>query len=495
MRTVQINLNQYQTYFAGQKFENGNTKLVIAIPGELISTAIDSYKLAFDTGDTNYLTDAITPTVDEDDTYLEYIVPSQLTQVSAVRMQLIAYDTDNSAKGRSPVVTLSLNDSLSGGSAVPGSVPLISKYTVIYKSIADVTYTVPDGISALEVGDSVTLPAATTINTGTVKRRILGWKTNPASEVIYAPESTFTIVESVEKTIFLYAVWTANYYALNELIGTISGYLDDEVLPGNDEYHTGTYALTYFDGVTELQAAMTIAETRNTAFNQLSQIIVDGFTADLQNAYSARDLKRVTTCVYNDMTYTIDWIIANCLRMFEPVGSIVDITQTTPFSYSAEQTFKQNYLTTLKVHLADQFKTLYERTISGQYRAVDINSNNVFMPCTRAILDVLNNRITDTVEDLVSTDVTCVPSYIGTGVEFIYGTLTSLTLSLSATVPCSERFRVTFKSGATPTVMTITNSFVIEWADGELPEIAANATYQIDVEDGLAVWREFYAAT
>ena len=90
--------------------------------------------------------------------------------------------------------------------------------------------------------------------------------------------------------------------------------------------------------------------------------------------------------------------------------------------------------------------------------------------------------------DLTSTTVSLSPE---DGVEYKYGTLNTL----SITLPAEPRYktRITFTSGSTATVVAFT--VMPLWAEGVIPEIEPDITYQIDIEDGLAVWRGFYEET
>lgn len=94
----------------------------------------------------------------------------------------------------------------------------------------------------------------------------------------------------------------------------------------------------------------------------------------------------------------------------------------------------------------------------------------------------------DPVDDAVSTTITVSPL---DDTEYFYGELTALTISAMPTG--HYHTRLSFSSGATATTVTVPNT--LKWADGTVPTIEASKSYQIDVEDGLAVWREFYAAT
>ena len=63
-------------------------------------------------------------------------------------------------------------------------------------------------------------------------------------------------------------------------------------------------------------------------------------------------------------------------------------------------------------------------------------------------------------------------------------------LSLNITLPASGIIDVVFESGSTPTVLTITppTGVTVKWANGfDTTSLDANATYEINIMDGLGV--------
>ena len=69
------------------------------------------------------------------------------------------------------------------------------------------------------------------------------------------------------------------------------------------------------------------------------------------------------------------------------------------------------------------------------------------------------------------------------GVRYICGQVDTLTI----VVPSSGCIDVTFESGSTPTVLTVTppTGMTIKWANGFDPSsLEANTTYEINIMDG-----------
>ena len=72
------------------------------------------------------------------------------------------------------------------------------------------------------------------------------------------------------------------------------------------------------------------------------------------------------------------------------------------------------------------------------------------------------------------------------GIQYICGEVSTLDITL----PASGCIDVVFTSGSTPTVLTVTppNGVTVKWANGFDPTaLEANATYEINIKDGLGV--------
>ncbi len=362
--------------------------------------------------------------------------------------------------------------------------------TVKFISQANVIYSCPDDI--INPGTHVQLPAAATWSGANSYRRMYAWRTDPDDEIISSCGYNHPLPEPIDGTVRFYAVWSANYYNYKNTYNSIkSRYVNDRLeANSNDPQHEGeSFAKSCFEaaGIDALNLELEQAATRTATTLELNQTVVDGQEQKLLELYAALRLKPLPeqiSCSVGD-THTHDWkrVIVNSLALFGNETATDNISLTTPIP--ADCKYVTSGMETLRAKLVE-LSTVLTLGMKDMYRLTDLETFGVSVrslyTCYHALVEKEH-----TVIDTTSTTVSIT---LEDGVEYKYSTLG--TLSITAPSATHYHTRVTFSSGTTATVVAISSSVI--WADGELPEIAANATYQIDVEDGLAVWREFYAA-
>ena len=211
-------------------------------------------------------------------------------------------------------------------SAENGRVPLFAiweniHYTVTFDGNGTTT---PDAVPApvdVIYNQQITVPAAEDMvifsDETAEKRSFMGWVT--ADSISYAAGAQFTAPAA---NVTLYAVWSANYYALDQLVDTIETFRTEGALPANNNDPAyaaggsmatllgseGIYEWDNFD-TADLEAAIAEAnKDSNRNLPQAQQAKVDALTASVQQAFDAISLKDVDlderyACGFSDTGY------------------------------------------------------------------------------------------------------------------------------------------------------------------------------------------------
>ena len=218
------------------------------------------------------------------------------------------------------------------------------------------------------------------------------------------------------------------------------------------------------------------------------QLEVDMYVQRLRDKLNAIKLKKLPeqiTC-HEGNTHTHDWkqILNYCYSLFGEDANPWTLTVNTPIPEDSE--FTEQSMVALRNKLVN-LSNVFTVAMRDLYRINDLELMKISMALVYEKYHALTPKVTQ-VLDLTSTTVSVT---LEDGVEYKYGTLNTLSITLPAQP--RHKTRITFTSGNTATVVAFTAMPL--WADGVIPEIEADRTYQIDIEDGLAVWRGFYEAT
>ena len=175
-------------------------------------------------------------------------------------------------------------------------------YTVSFDGNGATSGTVPASESTV-YNAQITLPTtdiAIEIEDDRESRTFIGWM-DPAGTQ-YAAGATYTCPAS---DVIFTAVWSANYYELNEMIAQIDAYRDAQILPASatndpmyaaggdiaDAYETdGMYDWDCFDTEALESAYATVNQTSNRNLPQSEQSTVDALTQTLVDALDALTL-------------------------------------------------------------------------------------------------------------------------------------------------------------------------------------------------------------
>lgn len=192
--------------------------------------------------------------------------------------------------------TISNLAATSGAKIVLYAVWTDTLYTVTFDANGATNGTAPEARSTT-FGQAITLPTANlAVESAQAQesRTFLGWTTADGTK--YAAGATFTCPAA---DVTFYALYSANYYALNRILSTVKGYMDDQVLPAsakNDPKYVaggeiatelglnGVYAWSNYD-TTALEAAY--AEASKASYRGLSQdeqATIDALVASINTA-------------------------------------------------------------------------------------------------------------------------------------------------------------------------------------------------------------------
>lgn len=184
-------------------------------------------------------------------------------------------------------------------------------YTVTFDANGATSGTAPEARSTV-YGQTITLPSADlAVESAATQesRTFLGWYTQDGTE--YAVDASFTCPAG---NVTFYALYSANYYALNLVTAAVKGYRDAQILPAsakNDPKYVeggelavelgtdGTYPWSSFD-TTALEAAYAEAiKSSYRGLKQSEQATVDAQTAALNTALEGLTLYPVDyDCLY-----------------------------------------------------------------------------------------------------------------------------------------------------------------------------------------------------
>ncbi|MCR4615449.1 MAG: hypothetical protein K5756_04800 [Clostridiales bacterium] len=324
-------------------------------------------------------------------------------------------------------------------------------------------------------------------------RRMYGWKLNETDEHIFEGGSFYTLPEGFKGTLTFFAHWTANYREYIDLVDSINNMVTRDAFPANsnDPSCEGIfYRLTTYDEneMNELTAELALANERVYNMDSGDQFEVDSYVRRLRDKLNAIKLKKLPVYIDCDegSEHAHDWkqIVNYCFSLFGEDVNATNISVNTPIPEDCKFTVQS--MEALRSRLASLSGVLAQ-AMADRYRICHFELMEATMSLVYEKYHGLTLKETQVI-DLTSTTVSLSPE---DGVEYKYGTLNTLSISL----PAEPRYRtrITFVSGSTATVVAFTSMPL--WADGVIPEIEADRTYQIDIEDGLAVWRGFYAAT
>ncbi|GEM_PF-4303955 len=360
-----------------------------------------------------------------------------------------------------------------------------------FVSLADEDYREP--MEVINPGDYVTLPPRFSLIKDGKKRKVYGWKLHETDERIFDGAYRYPIPRGFKGTITFYAQWSANYYEYIGLTREITNMANGDSFPVNSNdvmYIYETYRSSSFEeeGIDALLEELELANSRVNTMNCPSQKEVDMQVKKLRDLLNGIKLKKLPARIAcsEGAAHDHNWknIVNYCVSLFGEDVTLDTIALNTPIPEDC--IFTDQSMAALREKLVD-LKDILILAMSDMYRIPELSTMTMVMGMLYNKYHALTRK-TSCVVDMVSTTVSVSTQ---DGVEYKYGTLNTL----SITLPAEPRYktRITFTSGNEATVVAFTAMPV--WADGEIPEIAAGRTYQIDIEDGLAVWRGFYAAS
>ncbi len=169
---------------------------------------------------------------------------------------------------------------------------------------------VPAAMEGKVYGEKINLPAGNGLQIESAEtqqsREFLGWYSGEGENYAeYRAGAAFTMPAG---DVTFYALWSANYYALNQLTATVKGYRDAQRLPANaandPEYvvggemakklnSNGTYKWSDFDTAVLESAYSAATNADNHGLQQSQQARVDALTTALQGALDNLTLAEV----------------------------------------------------------------------------------------------------------------------------------------------------------------------------------------------------------